>query len=604
VVLATALLVPMTVASAQEPDAATAPVPARDLTQIGAVITTLVGAGGTGSIARLQGRQAYEVSADEVAALARERNLDVKAQLDRYGQSALAVTRQEAAFDPVFVYSVRESRDKFRGRTEIIHREREEVIDFEQFEEDFRRLQDGNPNPVSENVCVVIDGVLVNADQCTSNLVVNTLPEFASLNSGKPRDTIVGRVDASKLTRWGGVFNVGLAIKDHEKFGVALAGFDSPFSQDDPLDNDTQYNWSSTFTGGFSSPLPWSRNFGRYGNLDNVDLLVAEQASSSAYYRYGATANTVVADSQRLYWNLVRRALELDAVIRHRETIARRLAKVRREFDVGSITQYELRLAEADHENLLNSQEFAWGEYIKASNALTDLLNLGRDRYLVPSAYGDALQSRHEMDADTASRQALETRPEIKAAAAEYEASGIVKLNREIQTRPDLSLIVSYTSSQSDAVLGYRDIGWSVTHLTEPDRDDIFVGVFYRIPFGNYAVKAARSQAQLLNQQAQSRLEQARIQVAEEVNAALVALYTGRAEVDLTRTNLDLAEQAYASGTRLRDLGNVTEFDLLETFDALLDARLAHIQALAVYQAAHVEVLRAQGQYTEYPQGP
>lgn len=568
--------------------------------ELESLIETRVATAASGAASRLNGLHATPLTPSEATAQARQRSLFIEARGGRYNQSAYGITQAESAFDPTVLWTVRENRVKFNGRTALIHRLREKTVDFEKLEADFATLADGGV-PVDSNVCVLVDGNLINGDTCTSTTEVSTQVEFASFNS-IPRDTIRSTLNLSKAMRWGGVFDIGLNVQDREKFGFSFGTLDGPFAARDPLNNGTQYQWTAGGSLSFSTPLPYSRNFGTYGNPASVNVMLAEQAQSRARADYGAASNSVLAEAQRRYWTLVQRALELNVAQHQRETMAESLGHVERSFDAGQVTQYDLRQAQAQLENFRDQEEIAWNAYVKASNAIIELLNLSRDQYIIPTGFKDAILAIYDIDPDAATRDSLGQRPEISASMAALEAADIVLENRRIQTRPDLSLVVNYSTSQTDAILGYRNAWDSVGNIFDPDQDDFFIGLFYRIPFGNRPARAQLGQAQAARQQARDALEQVRVQVAEEVKSAVSALYARRREVDLTRINLALANEAYEAGQHLREVGNTSEFNLLQTFNDLLVAQYAHIRALTAYQAAWVDVSAAQGRFAEYPE--
>ena len=568
--------------------------------QLGTFIQERIKAAEGGALSRLRGRQALAMSLDQAVTVAREHNLSVLAQADRIAQGREGVVATAAAFDPIFLYALRDTNARFASRTAMIHREREKIVDFAKLEQDFKDIADGK-TPQTNDICTLVDGVVTNEATCTSTLTVNTQEEFASVHADRT-NTLLLQFNANKATNWGGRFGFGVNVKNREKNGYSFFSLDGPFSANDPIANGTRYQWTTSMSFNFSTPLPYSKNFGRDGDRASLNTTLAEVAAKRSRWQYGATSNTVLADVQRRYWALVTRALEVSATVQHREIISARVAHSERMLELGQTTQYEVRQMRAQFENLRNVEETAWGEYVKASNALAELLDLGRDDFIVPSGYADALNATHDVNLASALINSYDQRPELQVAANDLESSDLVLENRRIQTRPDLQLVVSYAISQSDAVLGYRDMAGSFAKVFTPDNDDFFIGLVYRLPFGNAAAKSQYSQAQLRHIEARASNEQARVQVSEDVNAALAALSTRHSEVGLTKNNLELADAAYQSGVRRRDAGKITEFDLLQTFSILLEARVAHIQSLTAYQAAYADLARAQGLLAYYPE--
>jgi outer membrane protein TolC len=72
------------------------------------------------------------------------------------------------------------------------------------------------------------------------------------------------------------------------------------------------------------------------------------------------------------------------------------------------------------------------------------------------------------------------------------------------------------------------------------------------------------------------------------------ALQSGLKQTELSRINMNLAQDAYDAASRRRAMNLVTEFELLEIQNDLLNARLNHIDALVQYRKSAARILAAQ----------
>lgn len=567
------------------------------------LVVSSLGEGNPGARAYFQRRAARDLSLQDVEGLALGRNLDVKVQRLRVRQSEQGIIGADSGFDPSLNYSVNFDVSRSLERVETFTRIHEKVIDFDKLEDDFRIIANGGV-PTPAEPCVIVDGELVNGigsganPPCDGNLELSPVKDFASFESDYLSRWGLA-VDASKSFFWGGNVSVGLSSEYVRRLGTSFGLFDAPLSVDNPLGTGSRYAWASALSLAVSVPLPYSKDFGEWGFRPSVDVKQALEAYEQSQWVYGRTTNDVVRDAHRLYWGVVNAILQLRTAIRHRETLEELYQGAKRRFDQRQITQYELVQSEADLENIRNVEEQAWDAYLTASNALVELLDLGRDVYVVPARHVEDLQRSHEVDVATALETSYQRRPELKVAESVVNASDNELRHAKEQTRPDVFLSASYALSQDNSILGYRDPVHSLENIFRPDKDDFFVGLFYRYPFGNVAVKKRLSEARIRRTQSTDNRERTRIRITQDVNSAAADVLSAESQTRLTRTNLRLAELAYDRGKRLRENGLITEFELLEVFDALLDARNAHILAKTAYQAFYAQFAWAQGLLAE-----
>jgi outer membrane protein TolC len=167
--------------------------------------------------------------------------------------------------------------------------------------------------------------------------------------------------------------------------------------------------------------------------------------------------------------------------------------------------------------------------------------------------------------------------------------------HRQTQIRPDLNLTAGVTLNQSNAVLGYSSWENSFGNVFNPDNSDFFVGVSFRIPFGNLAARSALSQARIGRNQAMDQSQQTINGVIQEINTVITDAYGSHARIKQRRANLDLAQLAYNKADMLKEQGLVTDFELLRKLSDLLSARSDYIDTLIDYRKTSAQLLRAQG---------
>ena len=280
-----------------------------------------VGEKQAGARAFLFRRRAVALDHRQLQALSRERNLSIAIQREGYSRAQAAEREADAVFDSVFGLTVSHDRGHTRDRAVAIPRLREEEQDFDQLERDFAALFSGNPPTTSENVCVILDGQIINQDSCTDNVDFNVRPETASFD-GPLTWSWFGTLDWSKSFRWGFSANASLRSSKRKKgFHAFPQPLVSEFAPNDPIGIGDRLDWATNVSGGFSMPLPYARNFGRFGSLESVNIDIVDIQREQAHWSVSATDNLVQGDVELQFWALVGAVKVLQITIAQRQAL-------------------------------------------------------------------------------------------------------------------------------------------------------------------------------------------------------------------------------------------------------------------------------------------
>lgn len=560
-----------------------------------------------------------ELRQSDIADLARGRNLAVIIQQRARDVADAALTGAAAAFDPFFSVTLNHQRLDAGGRTDEILRLREKFSQFDpdQFQKDFFSTANGQPAVNSNFVCVIVDGQLVNGNtdpnsgqgSCTNDVILNKQTEHAS---GSFYDQFLWGAEFGLLKnfQWGGNVQADLTVnrrkKDFWTFPDFLegpvpniAGLTTP-----PLNIGSRLPWTSNLSLSFSTPLPYARNFGEYGNTQSIGIKQAVISLQEAEWRIEAVSNQVlggvvggVPGMWVQYWSLVGALKQIEVIAAQRQILEQIVASTRRQFDQQLVTAYDMAQAEAQMENLRDREQIAWNNYVLASNAVAELLDYPPDTIVVPSGYTQAFGQDYAVDATAVRRTALDNRRELKISQGEVEKAQINLKFAENQVRPELSFSASAALNQFDTAFGYRNVESSLMNLVEPDASDFFVGVSYRLPFGLQAEKAQLQKARLAVNTSVDNQSQTELGITQQVNNALAQFLSARTQRQLAQQNMELAELAYAKVERLKNLGLASQFELLRTLSDMLDARSRYIDATVSYHQAYVQLQASQGLY-------
>jgi outer membrane protein TolC len=570
------------------------------------IVLAAIKEGGEGTLAHLRGRRPVELTPEQALSLVRERNLSIQAaqQDQEIAEDLLVLSR--SIFDPVLNLSGTYSRRRSYERSEFITRDRENfsgtlIVPGGALSSDLS----------NELVCITVDGLIVSAEQCGSLSTQRTPdanpltpgiidPEFASFDSDAAE---AWQIDFGALKRfpWGSLLQVQFQSTKTPR--NALGTPVDPFGLDLLL-SPTDLPWTSSFFALFTSPLPFSRNFGPYGSFANIQVLLAKIGERQADWAVESNINAVLRDVDDAYWELVRSIKLLQIIGEQQQVLEDLVKRAQSLFEAQSITVYDKVQIEADLENIKNQAEIAWNSLITSSNRLVDLLDYESDQLILPVGYSQLLkQSVEEFDPDNLNRldpdQAIATalgqHPDIKLSQFALESSEILLKHRRAQTYPDFNLEASINLGQSNAILGYETWEDSFANVFDPDTSEFFVGVSFRVPLGNRAVRSALSQARLGYSQAQDQVQQTENSVIQDVNSVIATGYSTQASILQFQAGLELAQFAYNKAGQFREQILVTEFEFLRKLNDLLTARSNLINTLIDHRKTRAQILAAQG---------
>ncbi|HTT07721.1 MAG TPA: TolC family protein [Gammaproteobacteria bacterium] len=566
-----------------------------------------------------------ELRQSEIADLGRNRNLAVAIRQRERDVADAALTGSAAAFDPFFSVALNHSRFDSYHRTSDVYRLRDKFsqVDFTQLQLDFFQLSHGVPNTSSNFVCAVVDGELANPE-CQSNVLANKQLEFASFHM---HDQFLwgSQFILVKNFSWGGNpdpltsgnIRVELDVTREKKDFFSFPGFlEGPVPSDPalgvvaPINVGSRLPWTSFLDLSFETPLPYTKNFGEYGNTSSIGIKNSAIGLQEADWNMAATFNQVLGNPFGLrdqngnliglmqrYWQLIGALKQVQVLAAQDQILEQIVASTRRQFDQQLVTAYDMAQAEAQLQNLRDSEQIAWNNYVLASNAVADLLDYPPDTIIVPSGYAQAFAMEYTVDAAGVRRTALDNRRELKSAQGEVDKAQNNLNFAENQVRPDLSLSASAVLAQNNTAFGYQHVTGSLLNLFEPDSSDFFVGISYRLPFGLQAEKSRLGQARNAMTIAMDNHAQTELGVTQQVDNALAGFLSARAQKQLAQQRMELAELAYAKVERLKNLGLASQFELLQTLNDMLSARSNYIDATVGYHQAYVQLQASEGLY-------
>ncbi|MGI9303827.1 MAG: TolC family protein [Gammaproteobacteria bacterium] len=539
----------------------------------------LAGGADSGAWRRLQNKTLVPVSAQQAALAALEKNLSVATSRFDAERVKQAVLEARAVFDPVFDLAVSYNRFDTSERTEVGSVRQQffqpgvPILGTDQSEIDF-------PQIVTDRTGIdrIVFGVLEEG-------IVPDTTVFASRDQPNgATETFTYSLGLVQQLPWGPSLDVAVVTTDREVFFNNRGGsYDAP--------------WSSDLV--FNLNVPLGQDFGPYSIAD-TEIKLAEKQSEQGALALESTINTTLLQTQLAYLELVRSLENLLVATENRQLLQRQVDFTQRLFDQRLTTTYDKAQVDAELAGARAQENVAQNSFLVASDSLAVLIEESsgavRGNIYLPSDYDAWLRQPLDFDGGQALQIAMQERPELRLSVVDVQLSQILERQRKIQTRPDVDLLLSITSSQDGSVFGYDDYFDSVGNVVDPDLLRQSYGVNYRYPWGNQAVKARYAQAQAQVRSSELSRRETGNRVKREVNDALSGIERSRARLGHSNDNLKAARSAYDSLARQREGGgNVNVDELLFKIRDVLQARLSRVSAAIDNKRAEVSLLAAQG---------
>ncbi|MDH3584377.1 MAG: TolC family protein, partial [Phycisphaerae bacterium] len=409
----------------------------------------------------------------------------------------------------------------------------------------------------------------------TANVVhLKTDTPTSSTLEGSRTQSQSGDVGVSLPLTTGGVLSARLPINRSET--------DNVFSTLNPA-------VTSSPSASISQPL--LRNAGVRTNTHGIR--VARYQSRSAEAAAKLQVMRIIADVDRIYWQLYATRRELEVRQQQHQLAQEQLDRAKRRVDNDLAPRIEILRAESGMADRLEAIIVAEVSVREAQRSLKRAINkpdldIGSRTIVVPETEPNPL--RYRLDGNRLAASALEQRMEMLEIEIQYaiDSSTIDFLGN--QSLPVLNLDYAY------AVNG---LGGSLGDATDVLRDKNFedhrIALRFEMPLGNEAAKSRLRRALLTRIQRLSTKAQRALSIRQEVLNAVDRLETTWHRIMAARQRSILSARTAAAEQRQFDQGLRTSTDVLEVQTNLADAQSAEIAAMTAYQIAQVDLAVATG---------
>lgn len=371
-----------------------------------------------------------------------------------------------------------------------------------------------------------------------------------------------------------------------------------------------QYNTNFNFT--FNQPLFRGRRI----DQPRRTIEIAKKNLSLTDTQFRQKSIEIIATVQRAYWDLTFALRNLQVQRDGVRDAKEQLAHNKRLVDEGQLAPIDVVAAETQVANLELAVYDALEIVNRAENGLKILIANDKNDSLwnvslIPTDKVDLASPNTTLP--EALNLALQNRPEIELNQTAKEINEVDRNFLKDQTKPQIDLVASYTSS---AIAGDQNPNlrspFSTAPITVPgyltgnafglpvdllaNKYPTFrVGVNFNIPFKNETAKAQLGKNLVEGERIQTQREQLEESIQADVRNALQSLRTSEARLRSAAIARENTVKQYESEQRKLDAGQSDIYKVLERQTALMTARSAELRAQTELNKAIADLQRATG---------
>lgn len=365
-------------------------------------------------------------------------------------------------------------------------------------------------------------------------------------------------------------------------------GYDNSRFDSDSIAFDLNPSYNSALVLGLRQPL--LKGFGT--EIQTAALRESQKQLEATVFQVDSEAANLAADVKVAYWRFYF-ALQNIEVQKLSLTLAKKLLEeTEAKISAGKmalIDFFQPQSEVARREEQLITAERAVGT---AEDSLKLLLN-SRDWLAEFEPTDEPAIEPVELDLPTILNNALQNRPDIKAADLIVEAAKIQEEKAKDDIRPDLSLIGNVGVSGTD-----RTYGDSIDRSVSNPDNLWLIGVNFSVPLENSTAKGLHQQAKANYSRARTSAEFLRQQIRRTVRTTLRDVELAIKAIDATRkTSLATKKRLEAEQAKFES-GRATTLDVLAAQEAYSRALSQENLTIITYANSLAELDRIQGLVT------
>ncbi|MGB9764313.1 MAG: TolC family protein [Candidatus Saccharicenans sp.] len=366
----------------------------------------------------------------------------------------------------------------------------------------------------------------------------------------------------------------------------------------------------STLSFNFTQPL--LQNFGY--NISNQTIILAKNNLAASEAQLELSLMNTIYSAEQAYWNLVYAIEDLKVKQQSLELAQELLEKNQKSVEIGTLAPLDVLSAESEVASRKADIIAAQAAVKNAEDQLKTLMNMSQEEEKQYSSINPvdlpAIEKK-EMSLDEALSIALANRPDLRNLQINLQAQQFNLTLAKNQLLPALNLNATfYTPGLSGDRLVYLNnnplTGVIVDVIPGPrskSLNDAFglkyknwsVGLTLSLPLSNVASRASYAQARLNLQQAELNLKQQEQQAILDVKTALRNVQANLERIDAYKAARILQEQKLAAEQEKLQVGQSTNYTVLQYQRDLANARESELKAVIDYRVSVAYLEKALG---------
>jgi len=397
-----------------------------------------------------------------------------------------------------------------------------------------------------------------------------TESDTAGVTETETSDAVEGRLGLTETLPSGTTLALGAAMQT----ASSTDGADS--------DSDST-SWEATLS---QSLL---RGAGTGANL--ARLRQARLDIQMSLYEFRAAAETLVAQVEQAYWNLILAERSMDIYVRSMQIALDEINEVRERIRVGKMAETELAAAEAEAASRREQLIDARGTRAKRHLDLVHLVNPGGESvWTRPLQLKDAPETDVQALDEVAAyvQSAMHQRADLNQARLNIERGELEITRTRNGLLPRLDLFVALGGSRYAA-------SFSDTDDTDQDGLSYAAGLTLDVPLGNRQARARHRRAMLSQEQAKAALLNMEQLVQVDVRTAYVDVQRSAERVNATKATRVLREETLESELEKFRVGRSTTFLVAQARRDMVASQIAEVEAIIGYRKALLALHRLDG---------
>jgi len=590
---------------------------------------------------KIKSSQWQDISPYQAALKAIENNLSLQqVRVDAEIKHA-AIAEARAIFDPQFSVALGYSKTQRNDRVSSLDRYKKETITIEEGQPLPLMDSEGNPVLCEQTAgCLQADGSLIDFGDripleggnilCTERLAdenglchMSAIPDndftkYVMLDSHRdagfyPSDPIkasesfltgnavnnVLDISVQQKLPWGGSLNLLFSVNKKEAYWInnnnEFSDLRDIYHNNQSLATFGNYHrpWASSITLSASLPLPKTKDFGSNNQFDTTikQAVLQDHQSQSEVKRI---INQTLLSVAQTYWELVSAKHELLLLMENLSQLKNLNDNTSRMYEQRMLTRYDKEQVEAEFKQVKLQVHQTFKNFLSVAYQLRQLMG-DRGALALPIDYNYENQAAIIDDYSQLLQMANDYNPDIEVQQYNIDMAELSLKFSQNQARPDIDFNVAIKASQNNSPFGYESFSDSVSNIRSPDTILQQYQLNYNYPILNRAVKANVKQAASALRTQELTMQQQRTTVAYAIENALITLQSSRLSTNIAQRQRDLAKKTLEKAIKQQEIREVTEYEIVDKNQVLLDAERQLISAQKRFKQAEASLLSGLG---------